>query len=300
MPNGFFGNAVILGIGVAVESNVPEALKAALEVFPDSSDHGATLPTPTIYIVIAADHGTCTWAREHCVRGKQLHIADDGIRLLADAERGRANCSFRADVIGSELFREAVNTAALFLATQQGRTPVHASAVMFGDRALVLAGRSGSGKSTLALAGNRAGLPVLAEDAVFVQLAPTFRVWGLAGHIHVLEEDAPPGSEGRMRLRAGRLKRAVPVGDRRRSADKAALCVIKRGDCLMLDPLPVDDAVRTLIREPEPGYDLFPTTRIAEAVRAIASGGCWQLTLSHDPHAAMALLIDAFERQRVG
>src|ERR1700722_13065157 len=285
MPSGFFGRAVILGIGVVLESDSPAALKAALEAFPNCNGDAMPWSAPPVYIVLTVNHDTETPTRENRVSGKQLHIADNGITLLADGERGHANCSFRIDVIGGELFRETVITAALFLATQQGRVPVHASAVMIGDCAYVLAGRSGSGKSTLALAANRSALPVLAEDTVFVQLDPTFTLWGAADHIHVFEKDAPPGLEARTRLRAGRLKRAVPIEAARHSANKAALCVIARGIGVSLDPLPVEEAVCILIGEPEPGYNLF-AARMEDAIRAIAASGCWQLTLSQNPDAA--------------
>ena len=52
---------------------------------------------------------------------------------------------------------EMINTLVLFLVAQAARTPLHASAIMLGDTAIVLAGRSGSGKSSLALAADRAG-----------------------------------------------------------------------------------------------------------------------------------------------
>lgn len=296
MPSSFFGTAAVLGIGVVFESNFPEALKAALDVFHTCDDGEGVLPEIPVYIVIIEGHHAHAPIKVNRVHGKQLHIADDGIRVLADGERGRASCSFSVDVVGSELFREAVRTAALFLATQRGRIPVHASAVMIGNRALVLAGRSGSGKSTLALAGNRSGLPVLAEDTVFVQLDPMFRLWGLADHIHVFEKDAPPDVEAQTRLRSGRIKHAIPISGIRQSAPLAALCVIVRGDRVRLDPLLPGDAIGGLIREPEPGYDLFAAC-MEEAIRAIASGGCWQLTLSGDPNAAIAVLIDAFHEK---
>jgi hypothetical protein len=276
-----------------MESDTAEALKAAIETFPNCNDRGINAPAPPVYIVINADHDSHAQTRENQVCGRQLHIAEDGIRVLADGERGCANCFFSVDVIGSDLFRETVRTAALFLVTQQGRIPVHASAVMIGNCAFVLAGRSGSGKSTLALAANQAGLPMLAEDTVFVQLDPAFKIWGLAEHIHVAESDAPPGVKARTRLRSGRIKLALPIGEMRHSAERAALCLLVRGSSPLLDPLPPDDAVHVLLRDPEPGYDLFAAS-MEKALRAIATGGCWQLTLSHDPRAAIALLIDAF------
>jgi hypothetical protein len=293
MPSRFTGSAAVLGVEVVFESNFPEALTAALAVCSSRNNRETMSPPPTVYIVLAADHAINTLAREHRISGKRLHINGDGIRLDADGELGRATCSFPIDAIDGDLFREAVNTAVLFLVAQTGRIPVHASALMIGDCAYVLAGRSGSGKSALAFAGNLAGLPVLAEDTVFVQREPSFRVWGLADHIHLHEKDAPPGAEGLMRLRSGRAKRALAIKDSRHSAEQSVLCVILGGDRVSLDPLSPEDAVRALIHEPEPGYDYFGT-QMEEAIRSIAAGGCWQLTISHDPNAAISKLIDTF------
>jgi hypothetical protein len=94
-------------------------------------------------------------------------------------------------------------------------------------------------------------------------------------------------------LRSGRLKYAVPVRHVQHSADKAALSVITRGDHVGFDPLPPEIAVRILTREPEPGYDFYGS-HSEDAVRAIAAGGCWKLTLSRDPNAAINALVEAF------
>jgi hypothetical protein len=293
MPSGFFGSTAVLGIEVAFASNSEQALKAALAVFPGRNDRKISSSAPPVYVVLTADHANDDQIREHRICGKQLRVVRNGITIEADGERGSANCSFCMDVTDTEIFRDAINTVVLFLVAQSGRTPVHAAAIMIGECAYVLAGRSGSGKSVLALAGQRAGLPVLAEDTVFVQLHPSFRVWGLAERIHVFEKDAPFGIDGDTRWRSGRLKRAIPVGDGPQSAEKAVLCVIERGDRVMLNPLSPEDAMRALIREAEAGYDFYGT-RMEEAIRAVAAGSCWQLTLTRDPDAAIAALMDAF------
>jgi hypothetical protein len=277
---------------VVFESELPEALVAALETFPNRGDCKEASSARPVYIVLAANHAGHP-SPEHRIRGKQLRIASADFTIEADGERGRANCAFGIDAIGTELFREMVQMAALFLAAQKDRTPVHASAIMIGDHAVVLAGRSGSGKSTLALAADMMGLPVLAEDTVFVQLQAEFRIWGLCDHIHVCEEDSPRGTELRKRLRAGRLKSAVPVRQRQQSANSTALCVIARGDQAHLDPLASETAVHLLTSHAESGYDFYGR-RMDDAIRAIARGGCWNLTLSRDPSDAIRLLVETF------
>ncbi|HEY3637184.1 MAG TPA: hypothetical protein VGK90_03450 [Rhizomicrobium sp.] len=293
MPSSFSGSAIVLGIEIVFASNSPEALKAALSIFAARDDDKITVPASPVSVTLTANRIVAHTADVNHIRGKQLHIVRNGICVQADGDRGLGSCSFCMDVTDTELFREAVNTVVLFLVSQRDRTPVHASAVLIRDCAFVLAGRSGAGKSTLALAGNRIGLTVLAEDTVFVQREPSFRVWGLADHIHVFEKDAPPVVDGPTRLRSGRLKRILPVDKTQRSTDKAALCVLEHGGRIALDPLPVEDAVGWLTRELESGYDFYGS-RMNDALRAIAVGGCWRLTLSDDPRGAISVLLDAF------
>ncbi|HEY2446891.1 MAG TPA: hypothetical protein VGI20_14240 [Rhizomicrobium sp.] len=225
-----------------------------------------------------------------------MNIVRGGIALRGNGRLGRGACVFPGGGTDSGAFREAINTIVLFLVAHAGRTPIHASAVMIGDRAIVLAGRSGSGKSSLAQAADRAGLPVLSDDTVFVQVEPSFRVWGRTEAIHLREADVPAGVTGGIRIRAGRLKRALPVARPRRNADQALLCVIGQGGNFGLEPIQQEEAVRMLTEAPEPGFEFYGA-RSEEAVRAVAAGGCWRLTLSRDPDAAIAALIAAFSPQ---
>jgi hypothetical protein len=293
MPSGFSGETTLFGIRVAFESDSREALQSALSIFPNCALHGSRSPELSIYVVLATDKAQRPAIELHQIRARKLHIIRNEIELRADGEEGRGICFLPSDATDSELFREAINTVVLFLVAQRGRVPVHASAVVIHGRAFVMAGRSGTGKSALALAANHAGLPVLAEDTVFVQHEP-FCVWGAPKDIHVSEKDAPRDVSFRTRFRSGRLKRAISIANARHRADEAAFCVLARGETVALDALSPDDAVRALTREPEPGYEFYGS-RMEAAIRDIACGGCWQLTLSHDPDAAIAALLDAFD-----
>ena len=64
------------------------------------------------------------------------------------------------------------------------------------------------------MAAAHAGLDVLSEDTVFVQLHPKLRLWSRTEAIHVFENDAPAGAEGGMRLRSGRWKKVLPLATR--------------------------------------------------------------------------------------
>jgi hypothetical protein len=273
-------------------SNNVDALHAALSVLPNWDSLEVAPQESSIYIVLVARPVARPMADCTRIKGHRLYIVQDRIALRANGRRGRGACVFPVD-IDSNAFEEAVRTVALFLVAHAGRTPVHASAIMIGPMAIVLAGKSGSGKSSLALAANRAGLSVLSEDAVFVQLEPSFRVWALCEAIHVVTEDAPSDPTRHIRIRAGRGKRVIPIVRPRRYADRAILCIIARGRQVGLERTDREEAVRLLTHAPEPGFNYYGT-RAELVIRALATEGCWRLTLSRDLDAAIAQLMSTF------
>jgi hypothetical protein len=228
------------------------------------------------------------------VDGLRLTLEGGGISGWADAANGRACCVVPRRLAGDAraLADEALDTILLFLLARAGRAPVHAAGVLVGDTALALAGRSGSGKSTLALAAMARGLRILSDDTLYIQLRPGFRVWGVPRPLHVFPENAPRFTES-TRLRGGKLKSVVPLapgaGDAA-FAEKAVLVVLERGERLDLQPLDAEDALARL-GPLEPGFDLLPE-QSAEALVALAAGGAWRLTLTHDPGAAIDLVCE--------
>ena len=292
MPSTFSAETTLFGIGITFQSNHPEALGRALSVFPPE-DGAGTSGEQLVHIVLVADQMDGS-AVDNCqINGRQLEVVKGGIAVRADGESGHGSCIFQPTAVSSAPFADAINTVVLFLVAQADRIPLHASAVIVHARALILAGRSGTGKSALALAADRAGLPVLSEDTVFLQLRPSFCAWGRAEVVHLSEKDAPPGVVGGIRVRSGRVKRAIPIIHRCRKAERAMLFLLTKGDRIIFHRLGPDDAVRELTRNPEPGYEFYGA-RLEEAVRVLASGGCWQLSLSNNPDEAIAALVRGF------
>ena len=286
-----YGDTSLFGFGIRFESTSAELLSAALALYPqheDVSGHG-----PSIYVVLETYDVRDIASDSVRIDGMELSVVRDGIFLRADGARQRGACFFPSTLSDENAVRESINTVAMYLVAQAGRIPVHASAVMFGDRAIVLAGRSGAGKSSLAMAADRAGYPVLSDDTIFVQTTPEFHIWALPQAIHVFEKDAPAGAANGIRFRSGRWKHTLPITAPRYRAEQAALCVLARGDAVALEPMPEADAVEVLTRDPESGYEFYGD-RAIEAVRAVARGGTWKLTLARDPDAAIAALADAF------
>lgn len=296
MPSSFCGEAAIFGIRVAIQSDGHDVLQAALSVLRKWNNPAPQSSSESVAIALIADDASPTMVDSLRIRGMQLQSVQDGISIEADGLRGWGTCRFPPSTATGEAFEDAIRTVVLFLVAQRGRIPVHASAVVVGGRALVLAGRSGAGKSALAMAANRRGIAVLAEDTVFVQTEPSFCLWGLGGAIHLLEADAPPGIE-ETRVRSGRLKRAVPIASHQQKADEAVLCVLTHGEQAMLEQFDPEGAVRLLTQVAEPGYEFYGS-RMDDAIRAIASRGCWRLTLSKDADAAIAALVRSFSGHR--
>jgi hypothetical protein len=234
----------------------------------------------------ASSFGVCL---DISVEGSRLRLGGRGARGIADAATGKATATVPGDLAndGAALV-EIIDTLLLFLLARRGRTPVHASAFVNDNAAVLLAGRSGSGKSTLALAAAQQGFPLLSDDTVFVQREPDFAVWGWPRPIHVFPEDAPSG-EHETRLRNRKLKTAVPLTAPALKATSAVLVLLEKGSRLALRPIDWSKAVEELMRL-DPGFDLLEQESRA-ALQDLASGGAWCLTLTDDPAEAIALLV---------
>jgi hypothetical protein len=230
---------------------------------------------------------------EYRVEDARLSARGAGFRGGADAQRGTAWAEIDPS-LSPEWVVEVIDPVTLFLITGRDRIPLHASAILIGGTAVLLAGASGAGKSTLALHAARAGLPVLSEDTVHIQLQPALRAWGSPGSIHVGEDEPLASGTSEVRLRNGKLKRAVPrAGGAALFADRVALCLLERGERASLERLTVRKAESRMVRATEAGFDRFRED-LPEVVRAIRSSrGVWSLTLSGNPADAIATLLSA-------
>jgi hypothetical protein len=231
------------------------------------------------------------------VAGLRLDLSGPGARGHADAVQRSASCAVsEAFLCSPQRLREQVlEPLVLFMATRNGRTPIHASGFIVDDFAVLLAGPSGAGKSCLAHAADKAGYAVLSDDTVYVEQDPRLRVWGMPGAAHLLPDDTAGVAFAGQRLRAGRLKNVVPLrsasGNAPVSSGRAALCVLARGTEPALRRIGAHDALARL--EPlDSGFDLI-RERVRDACAALAAKGAWELTLSQDPAAAIRLLAES-------
>jgi hypothetical protein len=223
---------------------------------------------------------------------------------------GRVTAALLQDV---ERFRyKVLEAVVLSVVTYLDRQPVHASAIVRGGTALLIAGPSGTGKSTLSYAAARAGLSVLSEDTVFAQLEDGLRLWAMPGYVNVPPDggrhfaelvNAPtemlPTGKEKIRVSLSALEAAAP----RPFIDRAGICFVERasGARVSVAPLTVHGIESAMLRQREPGFDLFHGSRAALA-RALAAGGAWRLTLGDHPDAALPVLRDLLDQvdERLG
>jgi len=156
----------------------------------------------------------------HRVHG-DLYLVDGGGGELAIAriDDGRAVAFVTEATLAdpATLRYDYIEAMALsLLVRSRGYLTIHAAGVVLDGGGVVLHGPAGAGKSTLAMACARRGFGVLAEDAVFVRIAPGERVelWGLPWMQRLL-----PDARDRFPELAGLEPRIQPNGEAKVEVD---------------------------------------------------------------------------------
>jgi hypothetical protein len=303
----------VLGIPTRFESNSPAILRVAEEAFGAWKVlcDGQPLDGPPALVRIdmrPGDEGGVARVptRWTPADGGAWRLETPGSSGLSDpAARVARAAVTEALVADREHFRYGVLEAlTLSLLTQYDRQPLHAAALVRGRTVLLLAGPSGMGKSTLVYAAVRAGLQVLAEDMVFLQLRPGLRVWGMPGYLHPdpgAREHFPELADSAPAVRAnGKAKLALSLHALGAAApwpvvERAGVCILERGtEGPSLVSLSAAEVERALTAEMEEGFDRFVDT-IGAGIRLLAEHGGWRLTLAGPPDAALPLLAQMFD-----
>jgi hypothetical protein len=310
-PARLFASATlrVLGLSLRVESNSPRVIAAAREAFgaPDADESPGQAEARIRINVRPRRAGDAGPVSHGVPRSNLLLLSSAGCHGYADTTLGEAVAEVGEGLVDDrEHFRCGVLEAlALFMLARRDRDPLHAAAVVRGGTALLLAGPSGVGKSTLVYAAARAGLEILSEDAVFLQLDP-FRVWGMPRFVHLTPATVRffPELEGvRPKLLAnGKTKLALDLRERAPAAatafaERAGVCLLARGDAPGVEALGADEVVAALTAAPEPGFDLYAGS-VGGRIRHAAERGAWRMTLPAHPSDAVPMLhrmLDALE-----
>jgi hypothetical protein len=300
----------VLGVPVRFESNSYTVIALAAETFGDAAAAKSWRRKPLLVrIIVHGEHAASSPVRVWSPDPARLimHAADRV--AVADPLRRQAVAYVSCAVVARRMeFKQTILEALTYaIVDHYDRHPVHAAAVARDGAVVLLLGPSGTGKSTLAYAAHLAGLDVVGDDTVWVQLRPRMTVWGPTTRerrISLLpdarEKFPSLASADPVRLPNGKCKISIPLGERVvEPTSRVVVCLLTRTghDTVLMRARP-ETVAAALAREPEPGFDRFPT-RHAACARALAGAGGWELAVSNDPSSAvphLTAMLDAAQR----
>jgi len=302
----------VLGIATRFETNDADAMRSIDEAFGmwralgERNVAGVT-PEPLLLVrvdVVPGDEGPLppdghAPVRYSCPDESRVVVETAASVAVSDPLRRRALARVTTGLVADRMhFRtEVLEAVTLALLSHFDRHPVHAAAVAMNGRAALLAAPSGTGKSTLAYACHAAGMDLLGDDHVRVQLEPELRLWGWPGRVRLApatrwspaiehSDDAPESPVGD--------KTVVEALDRMSAARLVAkdvtVCLLTRdGRAASVAPIDAAALARALDAQLAPGFDRFPA-RWPVVRDALAARAGWRLNLSSDPREGVALV----------
>jgi hypothetical protein len=291
------------GVRLRVRSNARAVIALADGVFgvwralPDAlvRRHGDA----TLDVIVAARTGDPLPSRLDYRRHGPLFLAAAGpVQYAVRLPEQHAVAFVPAQALDdAEWFGTHICGAGILAAVQRDRVPVHAAAVVAGDRTFLLVGDSGAGKSTMAYAGAAAGFAVLAEDTVFVDLtARPVRLWGEASRIWLAPDavDRFPELAGApLVARAnGKRRLAAPLDAAPTLTTAGAVSIVRleRGPGEpRLAELPAAEIAAQLERDATSGFDQFPESRPG-LVAWVGGLDAFRLDTARSPQRAAQLL----------
>jgi AAA domain-containing protein len=301
----------VLGVPVRFESNTRTVIDVARDAFSEDVDPNKPWRRKPLTVRVVVYHG------DEASTGPARAWSPDPARLLlhgpdhvahADPVRRSAIAYVSCSLVARRAtFRQVILEQLTFTIVDHfDRYPLHAAAIARNGTAVLLSGPSGAGKSTLAYAAHLAGLTVVSDDIVWVQLRPRVTVWGPPRRTRRIslmpdarERFPTLASLEPMVLPNGKRKLSIPLDDAPRDralrAERAVVCLITRSstDTVLTRARP-EMIAHALARRSEPGFDRFPT-RVTACARALAGTGGWQLAISDDVSSAVPYLVAMLE-----
>jgi hypothetical protein len=299
-------HAQVLGIPVRFEANSEYVLGAVEHSFGERQPTGPAdqlerQPRVRVFLQDGDEGGADRIpVRYRWPERDRLVISTPGSVAVAEVERRDAYAFVTARLAAdAALFQYAVlESLTLMLVTGMDRQPVHAAAIAREEMAVLLVGPSGSGKSTLTYAALKNGWRMLGEEAVYVQLEPSLRVWGMPRKVRLPSgsEEVFPELKGCSTewLPNGKQKIVLPVkgelGPGVDCVDRAAVCLIDpAADEAGLHRVTPAEIERMLSTEIDQGFDMdIAATRVVAA--RLAEPGGWVLGRAGHPADCVALL----------
>jgi hypothetical protein len=227
-------------------------------------------------------------------------IYGDGTRFVIDGRAARVWGEPGPGLTHEDLCVYLLGPVMGFIARRRGFTPLHASSVIIGKRAIALMGEAGSGKSTTAAALALRGWPTLCEDVCILtetnlQLHvipgyPRICLWPDSVSYLFSSPDALPA------IVRGWEKRFLALDGRTRARAALSSCPLSsilflapRSDdnrAPSIEPLPKRRAVLQLVQNSYMNWLLNRQQRASEfdiIVKLVSQVDCFRLTPSSDP-----------------
>ena len=302
----------VLGIATRFETNDDAVARAVDEAFGmwrtlavESGAVDVTAELPLTVRVEVVDGSETSFdpdghasVRYSCPDETRVVVATTASVAVSDPLRREAVARVTRGLVEDRMhFRaEILEAVTLALLSHFDRHPVHAAAVALNGRAVLLAAPSGTGKSTLAYHCHLAGLDLLGEDHVRVQLEPRLRLWGWPARVRLLVDDTAFGSSASSDAPKAAIDVRAGISAGRLVADEISVCCLSRdGGPATLETLGAAELARALDAQLAPGFDRFPK-RWPTVREALAARGGWRLNLSANPRAGVALVQRVLDR----
>jgi len=210
------------------------------------------------------------------VAGEVLLAGAGGALMQVDRGSGVGRVFLPACWLGAPLWarRHFLECGVLFLATAVERVPLHASAVLVGETAVVVLGGSCAGKSTLTFALHGRGHRVIGEECVCVGLVPSLTLWGGAIELGLRPEAISlfPGLEVGVAVQPNGKRKGVVRIDApvlfHRGAVRMVFLTGADGGAELVSP---EGVFGRLMAGREPGFDL--AAGYEPVARALAGAG---------------------------
>jgi hypothetical protein len=217
-----------------------------------------------------------------------LSIMDRANGVVAYIKQG----GFPVSEVGGPL-----RTPAHWLASEMHMAFVHAAAVDFGGRAVVLGGPSGAGKSTFSLSALHAGLRIVGDDYVVVDHVDTHpNVYSSYRTIKAKKTGPLPNFEPGMDLHNGKQAFLLESNQMSRESSIFALAVMDPHGPSLPEPIDSASAARVLATSTILQVPLYARLILAKTASIAATVPCYRVGWLANPETtrrAVEIMVDS-------